>query len=124
MRDPTVGPLHGTFPGGILVLAVAISTVGPQVLSVHSVQAVVEVLAAIGIPLALAISLLFAYLLFTLEPPDTRVVNGGWFIPSVAPLSYPWSSYRSSPGSGRQLPGCCCSPGTRSGGWGSCSSCS
>jgi tellurite resistance protein TehA-like permease len=89
MREPTVGPLHGTFPGGILVLAVAISTVGPQVLPVHSVPTVVEVLAAIGIPLALAISLLFAYLLFTLELPDTRVVNGGWFIPPVVTIIVP-----------------------------------
>jgi len=89
MRDPTVGPLHGTFPGGILVLAVAISTVGPQVLPVHSVPTVVEVFAAIGIPLALAISLLFAYLLFTLELPDTRVVNGGWFIPPVVTIIVP-----------------------------------
>jgi len=89
MHEPTVGPLHGTFPGGILVLAVAVSTVGPQVLPVHSVPTVVEVLAAIGIPLALAISLLFAYLLFTLELPDTRVVNGGWFIPPVVTIIVP-----------------------------------
>lgn len=89
MRDPTVGPLHGTFPGGILVLAVAVSTVGPQVLPVRSVPTVVEVLAAVGIPLALAISLLFAYLLFTLDLPDTRVVNGGWFIPPVVTIIVP-----------------------------------
>jgi C4-dicarboxylate transporter/malic acid transport protein len=89
MRDPTVGPLHGTFPGGILVLAVAISAVGPQVLPVHSVPTVVEVLAAVGVPLALAISLLFAYLLFTLDLPDTRVVNGGWFIPPVVTIIVP-----------------------------------
>jgi len=89
MRDPMVGPLHGTFPGGVLVLAVAVSTVGPQVLPVHSVPTVVEVLAAIGIPLALAISLLFAYLLFTLELPDPRVVNGGWFIPPVVTIIVP-----------------------------------
>ena len=29
MRDPIVDPLHGTFPGGILVLGMAISTVEP-----------------------------------------------------------------------------------------------
>ncbi|MDA8360180.1 MAG: hypothetical protein M0Z95_28650 [Actinomycetota bacterium] len=89
MRDPTVGPLHGTFPGGILVLGVAISTVGPKVLPVHSVPTVVEVFAAIGVPLALGISLVFAYLLFTLELPDTRVVNGGWFIPPVVTIIVP-----------------------------------
>ena len=89
MRDPTVGPLHGTFPGGILVLAVAISTVGPQVLPVHSVPTIVEVLAAIGVPLALGISLVFAYLLFTLELPDTGVVSGGWFIAPSSPSSSP-----------------------------------
>lgn len=89
MRDPIVGPLHGTFPGGILVLGMAISTVGPQVLPVHSVPTVVEVFAAIGVPLALGISLVFAYLLFTLEFPDTRVVNGGWFIPPVVTIIVP-----------------------------------
>lgn len=54
-----------------------------------SVQATVEVLAAIGVPLALSISLLFAYLLFTLDLPDTRLVNGGWFIPPVVTIVVP-----------------------------------
>ncbi|MGC8472545.1 MAG: hypothetical protein ACP5PM_09685 [Acidimicrobiales bacterium] len=89
LRDPTVGPLHGTFPGGILVLAAVTATVGPKVLPAGAVPTVVEVLDAIGIPLALAISLVFAYLLFTLEHKDTRVVNGGWFIPPVVTIIVP-----------------------------------
>jgi C4-dicarboxylate transporter/malic acid transport protein len=89
LRDPTVGPLHGTFPGGILVLAAVAAAVGPKVLPVHSVPTVIEVLDAVGIPLALAISLVFAYLLFTLEHRDTRVVNGGWFIPPVVTIIVP-----------------------------------
>jgi len=89
MADPTVGPLHGTFPGGILVLAAVTATVGPKVLPVHSVPTVIEVLDGVGIPLALAISLVFAYLLFTLEHQDTRVVNGGWFIPPVVTIIVP-----------------------------------
>jgi C4-dicarboxylate transporter/malic acid transport protein len=89
LRDPTVGPLHGTFPGGILVLAVVVAKVGPKVLPAGAVPTVVEVLDAIGIPLALAISLVFAYLLFTLEHQDTRVVNGGWFIPPVVTIIVP-----------------------------------
>jgi len=89
LRDPTVGPLHGTFPGGILVLAVAVATVGPKVVSLTTTRTIVEVLAAIGVPLALAISLLFAYLLFTLDLPDTRMVNGGWFIPPVVTIIVP-----------------------------------
>jgi len=89
LRDPTVGPLHGTFPGGILVLAAVAATVGPKVLPTHAVPTVIEVLDAVGIPLALAISLVFAYLLFTLEHQDTRVVNGGWFIPPVVTIIVP-----------------------------------
>ena len=89
MRDPAVGPLHATFPGGILVLAVGIAAVGPQVLPVSSVPTVVEVLVAIGVPLALAVSLVFAYLLFTLDLADTRLVNGGWFIPPVVTIIVP-----------------------------------
>jgi C4-dicarboxylate transporter/malic acid transport protein len=89
LRDPTVGPLHGTFPGGILVLAVVAATVGPKVLPAEAVPTVVEVLDAIGVPLALGISLVIAYLLFTLEHQDTRVVNGGWFIPPVVTIIVP-----------------------------------
>ena len=89
LQDPTVGPLHGTFPGGILVLAAVTATVGPKVLPAGAVPTVVEVLDAIGIPLALAVSLVFAYLLFTLEHQDTRVVNGGWFIPPVVAIIVP-----------------------------------
>jgi C4-dicarboxylate transporter/malic acid transport protein len=89
MRDPAVGPLHATFPGGILVLAVGVATVGHQVLPVSSVPTVVEVLDAIGVPLALAVSILFAYLLFTVDLGDTRLVNGGWFIPPVVTIIVP-----------------------------------
>jgi C4-dicarboxylate transporter/malic acid transport protein len=89
MRDPVVGPLHATFPGGILVLAVGIASVGGQVLPVSSVPTVVEVLDAIGVPLALAVGLVFAYLLFTLDLADRRLVNGGWFIPPVVTIIVP-----------------------------------
>lgn len=89
LRDPMRGPLHGTFPGGILVLAAAVARVGPQVLPLSSVPVVVVVLAVIGTPLALAISLLFAYLLFTLELPNVSVVNGAWFIPPVVTIIVP-----------------------------------
>ena len=89
LQDPTVGPLHGTFPGGILVLAAVAATVGPKVLPAGAVPTLVELLDAIGVPLALGVSLVFAYLLFTLEHQDTRVVNGGWFIPPVVTIIVP-----------------------------------
>jgi len=89
LGNPMVGPLHGTFPGAILVLAAAVAVVGPQIAPTGAVLVVVEVLAAIGIPLALAVSLVFAYLLFTLDLPDTSVVNGGWFIPPVVTIIVP-----------------------------------
>ncbi len=89
MRDPVAGPLHGTFPGAILVLAAAVANVGPREISVGATSDIVAGLAVVGVPLALAISLLFAYLLFTLDLPDVRLVNGGWFIPPVVTIIVP-----------------------------------
>ncbi len=89
LQDPQTGPLHGTVPGGILVLSVVAATVGPRILSSSVTASLIEVLDGIGIPLALLISVLFAYLLFTLDHHDREEVNGGWFIPPVVTIIVP-----------------------------------
>jgi len=69
LRDPVNGALYATFPGGILVLAILVARVGPLVLPHSTIATTVAILAGIGMPLGFAISLLFAYLLFTSLDP-------------------------------------------------------
>ena len=88
LRNPVVGALYGTVPGGLLVLAVMTSVIGPSVLPEHVVTLAVAVLTVVGGILAAAISVTFAYVLFTGETPHV-LVNGGWFIPPVVTIIIP-----------------------------------
>jgi C4-dicarboxylate transporter/malic acid transport protein len=89
LRHPVVGPLFGTFPGGLLVLAVAVATVGPQYLSAAGVHDIVAGLTWVGAPLAFAISVVFGSLLFLTPSVETPSANGGWFIPPVVNIIIP-----------------------------------
>ena len=89
LLNPVVGALHATFPAGLLVLAVGIATVGPSVLSADAVSALVAVLAAVGIVLGFAMSVVFAALLFTSHGIEPQTANGAWFIPPVVPIIVP-----------------------------------
>lgn len=83
LRDPVAGALYGTLPGGILVLAAAAAAVGPTLLPAPAVRDLVAGLDWVGVPLAFAISVVFAYLLFLRSELVPETVNGGWFIPPV-----------------------------------------
>ena len=89
LRSPVAGALYGTFPGGILVLAVGIATVGPSVASTETVATAVAILAVPGIILAFLISVVFAYLLFVAPEVGPQSANGGWFIPPVVNIVVP-----------------------------------
>ncbi len=89
LGNPLAGALYGTFPGGILVLAVGIATVGPSIGAPGDVTLVVGVLAAIGLVLAFAVSVLFAHLLFVTHPVGPELSNGAWFIPPVVNIVVP-----------------------------------
>jgi C4-dicarboxylate transporter/malic acid transport protein len=89
LRNPVAGALYGTFPGGILVLAVGIATVGPSIGAARAVALVVGILAAVGIALAFAVSVIFAHLLFVTHPVGPEVSNGAWFIPPVVNIVVP-----------------------------------
>jgi C4-dicarboxylate transporter/malic acid transport protein len=89
LANPVAGALYGTFPGGILVLAVGIATVGPSLGAPGDVTLIVGVLAAIGLVLAFAVSVLFAHLLFMTHPVGPEVSNGAWFIPPVVNIVVP-----------------------------------
>ena len=89
LRSPVAGALYGTFPGGILVLALGIATVGPAVASSETITAVVAALAVPGIALAFLISVVFAYLLFVSPEVGPQTANGGRFIPPVVNIIVP-----------------------------------
>ncbi len=89
LRDPVAGAMYATFPGGILVLAAVASAVGPTWWSAPTVRDLVAALAFVGVPLAFAMSLLFAYLLFVRAEMVLESVNGGWFIPPVVNVVVP-----------------------------------
>jgi tellurite resistance protein len=88
-RNPVAGALYGTFPGGLLVLAVGLATVGPSLGAPDAVNTAVAVLAVIGLLLAFAVSVLFAYLLFAAPQVGPQAANGAWFIPPVVNIIGP-----------------------------------
>ncbi len=89
LRSPFAGALYGTFPGGILVLAVALATVSPSLGAAGAVTATIKVLALVGVVLAFAISVVFAYLLFVEHEVGPHTANGAWFIPPVVNIIVP-----------------------------------
>ncbi len=89
LRDPVAGALYGTLPGGILVLAATAAAVGPTLLPAPAVRELVASLDWVGVPLAFAISVVFAYLLFVRSELVPETVNGGWFIPPVVNIVVP-----------------------------------
>ncbi|MHB8334050.1 MAG: SLAC1 family transporter [Acidimicrobiales bacterium] len=89
LRDPVQGGLYGTLPGGILVIAATIAAVGPTWFAPNTVRTVVAALDWVGVPTALAISVVFAYLLFVHPSVNTEAINGSWFIPPVVNIIVP-----------------------------------
>ncbi len=89
LRDPVQGGLYGTFPGGILVVAATMAAVGPTWFSPATVRTIVASLDWVGVPLALAISVAFAYWLFVDSSVSPQSVNGSWFIPPVVNIIVP-----------------------------------
>ena len=89
LANPVTGALYGTFPAGILVLAVGIATVGPSVLPADTTTALVAILAVVGIVLSFAVSVIFAALLFVGHGVEPQAANGGWFIPPVVNIIVP-----------------------------------
>jgi C4-dicarboxylate transporter/malic acid transport protein len=89
LRHPVAGALYGTFPGGLLILAVGVATVGPSLNAPDAVTTTVAVLGTIGIVLAFTVSLVFAYLLFAAPQIGPQSANGAWFIPPVVNIVAP-----------------------------------
>lgn len=89
LLNPAVGGLHGTFPGGLLVLALALSTAAPSLGGPDATSGAVLVLAVGGSALALVVGVAFAAALFLRPAVDAQAVNGSWFIPPVVTVIIP-----------------------------------
>ena len=88
LADPAAGALLGTFPGGLLVLAVAWPRVfaapwGDPVLWVGLVLAILGTVGSVAVGLAWAIGIVGT------PEPRLQAVNGGWFIPPVVNVIVP-----------------------------------
>jgi len=88
LQHPVLGPLYGLFPGGLLIVAVLVNTMGSAFLPAGAIVPIVATLTIVGGVLAFAIAATFTYLLFTGET-DAQAVNGGWLIPPVVNIIVP-----------------------------------
>ena len=87
--NPLLGALYATFPAGLLVLAVGVATVAPSILPGDVARLLVGVIGAVGIILAVVVSLGFAVMLFSGPGVEPAAVNGAWFIPPVVMIIVP-----------------------------------
>lgn len=88
LQHPVLGPLYGLFPGGLIIVAVIVATMGRTLLPTGAIVPTVATLTIVGGVLAFAIAATFTYLLFTGET-DAQAVNGGWLIPPVVNIIVP-----------------------------------
>ena len=98
LRDPVAGALYGTFPGGILVLGATAAIIGPSLMPASTARTLTAALAWAGVPLAFAISVIFAYLLFARPGTAHQAVDGGLVHP-------PGGQHRGADGPGAAHPG-------------------
>ena len=87
--NPALGGLYGTLPGGLLVLALGIATVGPSAADGASLTPAVLALALVGSVLAFAISVTFTVQLVLRAGVEPSLANGAWFIPPVVTIIIP-----------------------------------
>ena len=88
LGDASHGPMLGTLPAGLLVLAVGWGRIGPDLVPTGLALTVSATLLVVGTVLALALGLVWASGIVT-TTPGLEGVNGGWLIPPVMTLLVP-----------------------------------
>ena len=86
-------------PGSVKSVCAAAALVGPSIVGVGTARALDAAFAWVGVPLAFAISVIFAQLLFARSEIDHEVINGSWFIPPVVNIVVPMTLLPLIPGS-------------------------
>jgi tellurite resistance protein TehA-like permease len=88
LRHPVLGAMYGTVPGGLVVVAVMTTVVGPSLFPSGAVLVIVATLTAVGGVLAFVVAVAFSFQQFAGEATP-EAVNGGWFIPPVVTIIVP-----------------------------------
>lgn len=88
IADPSTGPMLGTFPAGILLLAGASGVVGPMLVGTTIALWIDAILLTLGALLALGLSIVWAALTSRGEM-GLASVHGGWLIPPAMNLLVP-----------------------------------
>lgn len=88
IADPAHGAMLATFPAGLLVLAIAWGSVGPETIPSNLALSIAGALLVVGGLAAVIYSPLWASVISRVEVPLAKV-NGGWLIPVVMNLLVP-----------------------------------
>lgn len=89
LRNPVLGPLIGTVPGGLLVLSAAYSAAGPLLVGDDLARGVATALLALGAPLAIVVGVVWAEEVVDNAPIPLDAVTGTWFLPPVIAVLVP-----------------------------------
>lgn len=89
LRNPIPGPLIGSVPGGLLVLAAAFSAAGPIVLPDSLARGIATALVVVAAPLALAVGVVWAAEVVDTAPIPLEKITGTWFLPPVIAVLVP-----------------------------------
>lgn len=81
LTSATVGPLYATFPGGMSVVALAVSSSGVLDSGPRWWVTIVTILGVVGTVLALLFTLVFYVESFSADLTTLDDVNGSWFVP-------------------------------------------
>lgn len=88
IADPAHGAMLATFPAGLLVLAIAWGSVGPETIPSSVALSITGVLLVVGGLTALVYSTVWASVISRVEVPLVKI-NGGWLVPVVMNLLVP-----------------------------------
>ncbi len=88
IADPSTGPMLGTFPAGILLLAGACGVVGPMLVGTTIALWIDAILLTLGAALALGLGIMWTVLTSRGEI-GLASVHGGWLIPPAMNLLVP-----------------------------------
>ena len=89
LRNPVPGPLIGSVPGGLLVLAAAYSAAGPLVLPDGAARGIATALVVVAAPLALVVGVVWAAEVVDTAPLPLEKITGTWFLPPVIAVLVP-----------------------------------
>ncbi len=89
LHHPVKGAMMATFPGGILVLGIAVGRAGQSIFGFEAARVIAMILAVIGGVLALVVGFIFITRFLSRGDMKHPMITGAWFIPPVVTVLVP-----------------------------------